>query len=208
MPEPDDHYYIDGYSIADDPYVQPNGVLTNLLTITTTAGLGEAEALFVPLRTVELWEHPVPGAWDLAHLQQIHFRLFQDIYPWAGQCRQVDIAKGTTYFLRHDLIIPNARDIFADLAAERGLQGLGLETFCDRAAVYLARINFLHPFREGNGRAQREFIGQLAREAGFDVSWAGMSPDAMVQACIAACAWNFRPLHRLLRISLSVTADR
>lgn len=65
MPEPDDHCYIDGYSIADDPYVQPNGVLTNLLTITTTAGLAEAEALFVPLRTVELWENPVPGAYDL-----------------------------------------------------------------------------------------------------------------------------------------------
>lgn len=70
----------------------PNGVLINSLSLTTTAELGEAEAEFVPYRTAELWESPVVGRFDLTHLQEIHHRLFQDIYPWAGQCRKVDIA--------------------------------------------------------------------------------------------------------------------
>lgn len=43
--------------------------------------------------------------------------------------------------------------------------------FCRRAAHYLGEIDALHPFREGNGRAQREFIRELAAEAGYEIAW-------------------------------------
>lgn len=36
-----------------------------------------------------------------------------------------------------------------------------------KLAEILDAINFLHPFREGNGRAQREFIRLLALEKGL-----------------------------------------
>lgn len=203
MHEPDEHHYVAGYTVDSDPYVQPNGVLTNLLSLDNTADLNKAEAEFVPLRTVELWEDPVAGAFDLAHLQEIHRRLFQDIYPWAGQLRQVDIAKRDTYFMMHTLLEVRAGELFQDLADVRWLQGMSADAFCPAAAVVLARLNFLHPFREGNGRVQREFIGQLARDAGYELSWHGISPEAMVQASIEACRWNFRPFTRLLRGGIS-----
>src|SRR5258707_2104348 len=43
--------------------------------------------------------------------------------------------------------------------------------FRERAAHYLGEINALHPFREGNTRAQREFIRELAVEAGYEIAW-------------------------------------
>ena len=44
---------------------------------------------------------------------------------------------------------------------------------------YLGETNALHPFREGNGRAQRAFIGQVAREAGYEIEWSKISREDM-----------------------------
>lgn len=203
MPEPDEqHYYVAGYSVEDDPYVLSNGVLINSLNLTTTAELGDAEAEFVPYRTAELWANPVQGQFDLAHLQEIHRRLFQDIYPWAGKLRKVDIGKGDTMFLANGLIQKRADELFVQLAAEDHLRNLEMSDFCQRAAEYLGKLNLIHPFREGNGRAQREFIGQLAREAGFLIDWSGNAPSAMINACIAARQDDYAPLKRILKVGI------
>ena len=53
----------------------------------------------------------------------------------------------------------------SQLAGEGYLRG---NRFCQRAAHYLGAINALHPFCEGNGRAQLEFIRELAVEAGSE----------------------------------------
>jgi cell filamentation protein len=47
-------------------------------------------------------------------------------------------------------------------------------------------INALHPFREGNGRAQREFIRELALQAGFEVSWDLVAQEEMLAASVAS----------------------
>jgi len=44
------------------------------------------------------------------------------------------------------------------LAKEQQLSGLGEDKFSKRAGHFLGEINVLHPFREGNGRTQREFL--------------------------------------------------
>lgn len=51
-----------------------------------------------------------------------------------------------------------------------------------RLAYYLAELNVIHPFREGNGRAQRKFIEQIAREAGFELNLDGINSEEMVYA--------------------------
>src|SRR5205807_7169831 len=58
--------------------------------------------------------------------------------------------------------------------------------FCQRAAHYLGQINALHPFREGNGRAQREFIRELAVEAGYKIAWDLVTQDEMLTASVAS----------------------
>ena len=67
---------------------------------------------------------------------------------------------------------------------ERLLTGCDRKTFAARAAFYLGEINAIHPFREGNGRTQREFIRQLGVHAGHPLSWAGFTQDEMVAASI------------------------
>lgn len=50
--------------------------------------LKERENTLVTLRMVELKNNPVEGRFDFDHMKEIHRRLFQDVYEWAGQVRQ------------------------------------------------------------------------------------------------------------------------
>lgn len=174
-------------SDAKDPYVDPTtGVLRNRLGISDQAELDKVEATFAAVRSYELAVNPVPGDFDLAHLQQIHRRLFGDVYDWAGQLRTVDISKGTTRFASHQQIASYAPQITRPLARDQRLQGLSPEQFSSRAGHYLGELNVLHPFREGNGRSIREFIGQLARDAGYGIDWQEIDRAAMTRASIEA----------------------
>lgn len=170
-----------------DPYLDPEtGVLKNRLGITDESELEKAEAAFVAWRSYELSQKPIGGRFDLAHLQAIHRHLFGDVYDWAGDIRTIDLSKGNAYFANHARIVGAARPIFEKLAKERYLKGLDAAAFGERAAYYLGEINALHPFREGNGRAQREFVNHLARANGYVIDWTGIGPEAMTQASIEA----------------------
>jgi len=187
-----------------DPYLDKDtGVLRNLLGIKDQAGLDKAESSLSFLRANELREQPVKGKFDLAHLQEIHRRLFSDVYDWAGQIRQVEIQKGNTAFARQMAIESAARQLFGQLAKERHLQGLDTELFSVRAGYYLGEINVLHPFREGNGRAQREFIGQLAQAAGHRIDWSGINQEDMTRASIAAYNGDSSALASLIRTGMA-----
>ncbi len=70
-------------SIPPDPYEYPQhpGVLINKLNIHDAIRLQAAEAFLTAIRITELDTRPLPGQFDLAHLQAIHRHIFQDIYP-------------------------------------------------------------------------------------------------------------------------------
>ncbi|MGB9154539.1 MAG: Fic family protein [Alphaproteobacteria bacterium] len=174
------------YSNADRYIDAETGVLKNRLGITSEAELEKAEADFASARSYELSQHPLKGQFDLDHLKAIHGYMFKDLYEWAGQCRDIEIAKGDNFFAHHIHIEAAAKSVFDGLAKENRLVGLSKADFCDRAAFYLGEINALHPFREGNGRAQREFISQLAYTNGYYIEWKNISQDEMVQASIAS----------------------
>ena len=75
-------------------------------------------------------------------------------------------------------------ELFIKLKNEGFPSKVGAEAFAPRAAYYLGEINAIHPFREGNGRTQREFIRQLALGAGRVLSWAGFTQEQMTAASI------------------------
>jgi fido (protein-threonine AMPylation protein) len=91
------------------------------------------------------------------------------------------------------------------LARDGWLRGLQRGAFIDRLAHHLANVNALHPFRDGNGRAQRAFFSQLAAEAGFDLHWQLISPEANNAAAVAAMQGDERPLRGLLG---EITSER
>jgi len=68
--------------------------------------------------------------------------------------------------------IPVAADyVFAELAKENYLKDLDKATFVKRLAHYYDQLNYIHPFREGNGRTQRVFWSRVARSAGYEINW-------------------------------------
>jgi cell filamentation protein len=78
----------------------------------------------------------------------------------------------------------NLNATFAKLADERHLMGLDLPAFADRAAYYLGQLNAIHPFRDGNGRAQREFLRELAADVGYLINWGKITHQQMYEASI------------------------
>jgi cell filamentation protein len=182
-----------------DPYVYPGTeVLRNKFNIRDAVELSEREANITAVAAAELAARPVHGDFDLPHLQAIHARLFGDIYPWAGQLRTVAIAKGSLFCLPQH-IESYAADTFGRLARDEMLRGRPLREFVDAAAGYLADINALHPFRDGNGRAQRAFIGQLAQQAGYTIRWHDVTAEANLAVSIASFHGDAQPLAELLQ---------
>lgn len=92
----------------------------------------------------------------------------------------------------------SATGIFARLAAADRLRGLSREQFITRIAEFLADVNTLHPFREGNGRTQRAFFSQLAHDAGHHIDWIRMDPAQNTAASMAAHRGGLAPLQAML----------
>jgi cell filamentation protein len=111
-----------------------NGTLRNLLGLTDANALGLAEATLTALRIAELNDHPLTGRFDLEHLKAIHRHIFQDVYVWAGELRQVDISKGNARFAHFAYIEDNARALFSQVASERFLRDLPADQLVARMA--------------------------------------------------------------------------
>lgn len=182
--------------MPDDPYTDPlTGVLLNKLGLSTAAELEVAEREITHAALIGLWESPVHPSYDLSHLRAIHRRIFGDIYDWAGEIRTVAIAKGSLFCLP-PYIETSSADIFGALRGEDCLGGLDREAFVARLAHYLGEVNAVHPFREGNGRTQRAFFEQLARDAGFSLAWQHLDAARNVAASAASCAATPNPCAR------------
>jgi cell filamentation protein len=168
----------------DDPYLDPvSGVLRNRFGLTDKEECDLAETRLSTMRVEQLAYAPMPGLYDLAHLQAFHRRIFGDFYPWAGEVRRVDIAKAAAVFAAWRQIEPYAHWLFDELKKERYLRDLDRDRFLDRFTYYYAEVNALHPFREGNGRTQRAFFQQLAREAGWRVAIHTLERAVFIEAC-------------------------
>jgi len=173
--------------MSSDPYVYPGTtVLKNIPGIRNQEILDRIEADRVGQRSLELIERPLSGLFDIEHLQGIHRYLFQDVYEWAGDFRTVDIAKGNSYFAHVPYIESTLKDLFGELSEERHLRGLNQERFASRLAQILGTLNAVHAFREGNGRAQREFVRVLAYKNSYWIDWSKVSREELYQASDAS----------------------
>jgi fido (protein-threonine AMPylation protein) len=190
------------YSGHDHYLDAASGILKNRFGITDAATLERTEADLVAARSRELAQTPLKGRFDLAHLQAIHRYLFGDVYEWAGQLRTIDISKGGSLFAHHAHIASAAEPIFQRLAEEQHLAGLGADAFSERAAYYLGELNALHPFREGNGRAQREFVSHLAGADGYYIAWENIKAPELLAASIESFSGSTSKLAALVLSNL------
>jgi cell filamentation protein len=117
----------------------------------------------------------------------------------------MDISKGGKRFAHYAHIESAAAAIFAQLAKEKHLTGLDPADFSARAAYYLGELNALHPFREGNGRTQREFISHLAHANGYYIAWEHVGQADILTAAIRSFHGDTANLATLIRTNLSAS---
>lgn len=173
----------DVYAIAGSRYCYADtNVLKNRFGLRDAKQLKTVEADISAVRQNDLLEHPIVGRFSSTHLCAIHRYLFGDVYPFAGRFRREDIMKGTTRFLAHQQIGEKLKRLFGELRSERWLRDIPAETFIQRAAYYFAELNYIHPFREGNGRTTREFMRQLFLLNGYEVDWGAVPVEQFLHA--------------------------
>ena len=163
---PDSYKYVDHDYIYTDPQT---GILRNLADITDPDDLLFFESGAVAKRIQELYEKPIKIK-GVDSLLSIHRHLFQDVYSWAGKRRKVEISKAgkqffpTTHFDNAFRFIDTLISDYRSVSKGNNLQ------IAEKLAEILDNVNYLHPFREGNGRAQREFLRLLASEKGLTLN--------------------------------------
>lgn len=172
---------VDKYGVGDGPHlITGTNVLRNKLGITDADELEEAERIITE-RAAEKFTFILPP-YTLTTLCDIHHSLFSDIYEWAGKIRTVDISKDRTRFCNFSRIVPEANKLFSQLEKSDFLVDLNREELIESAAELYGEINVVHPFREGNGRAQRLLFEHIIINTGHDVTWEPITQDEWIRA--------------------------
>lgn len=184
------------YDAQSDPYCHKGStVLKNIPGFRTQRELDKFELAASTQRSDE----PLPaGRLSAAHYKAIHHHLFQDVYAWAGKYRTVRIAKAGSPFCYPEHIAREMRDLFGVLKKKRMLTGLVPQDFAAAAADFLATLNAIHPFREGNGRTQTIFLVLLAEHAGHPLNLEKLKPASFLKAMVASFRGDNGPLTRVI----------
>lgn len=195
-----------GYLIAPD-----SSVLRNKIGATAVDELRVAENDLVEARVAELRSQPelVQRTYDLTHLRSLHHHLFQDVYEWAGDLRTVGIAKGDgedNSFIPPLEIDRPVLHVVGRIAESNLLRSLSGDALVGEVTYLYDYLNFAHPFREGNGRTQREYFAQLLAESGHGLDWTAIEMADLHSAChVARTEGNAEPLRAIISAVLTDT---
>lgn len=157
-----DYEYID----PDAIYTYPNSaVLINKFGLTDAELAHEKEYESVLMRLLELEIRPI-FVHSVKDILSIHGYIFQDVFKWAGQYRKVNISKQGNAFMAMQAF-GSAETYMNSLLNNFHQNAFTREEIIFHLAKILDNENYFHPFREGNGRTQREVIRVLALEKGY-----------------------------------------
>lgn len=138
--------------------------MENKLGITDSAELARQEEKISKKKAIELFEKGLLDSLEAGTfktLSKIHKYLFDEIYYFAGEIRDVNIAKGNFRF---------APVMYLKQALEH-IEKMPQSTYEEIIAKYV-EMNIAHPFREGNGRSTRIWLDLiLKKEIGKVVDW-------------------------------------
>jgi cell filamentation protein len=181
-----------GYEAFDDPYAYPGtSVLRNRLDIRDGAVL---EAFEVEISTLRAEESLPQGAFDPTHYCAIHHHLFQDVYEWAGQYRTVRTSKSGNAFCYPEYIPAQMDALFLSIRGGDTFTERSRSEFLEEAARFLGELNAIHPFREGNGRAQLAFLGLIGATANHPFAFERIDGSTFLPAMIDSFVGQFETL--------------
>jgi cell filamentation protein len=190
----------------DDPYLIPGtNVLRSRLGISDARRLDRVERRLVADRIAE--GAPI-GVFDLTHLSAIHYHLFQDVYDWAGELRTVEISKGGHQFQFRRYIQTGMHDVHRRLVRSKFLKGLYPGEFARQAGVIIGDVNYIHPFREGNGRTQAQYLKQLAFQAGHNFDLRRLDPLLWIEASKSSHGADYELMARAISQAITGRSKR
>ena len=158
----------EGYKYIDpnNQYTYPDStVLVNKQNITNIEEAYRNEHLFVTRRLADLRLEPIQ-VYSMSDILAIHNYLFQDVYAWAGQYRKVNISKSGNPFMPIQSF-NTAETHMNNLIHSYHQTANSKDEIIMHLSEILDNLNYFHPFREGNGRTQREVIRSLALSKGY-----------------------------------------
>jgi cell filamentation protein len=184
--------------MIDDPYLDVDvdpWILKNVPGHRDRAALQHAEDEFASDRIARLDAAPLHGEYDWRLLADIHRWIFDGIYSWAGERRSVGIAKDGGAFTPAQQLPRQLDEFFDELTRVEHRDDHG--SFIADIAYLYERLNHLHPFREGNGRAQRAFWELYCIDQGRPVDWTRLDKAENDAACAAGGRGDLRPLRAM-----------
>lgn len=176
-------------------------VLINKLNIRDFGTLMKLENRIAVYKAFELRRIGITGNFDKGHLKNIHKFMFEDLYDFAGEFRTENIAKDDFRFAEWEYIETELDRLLSEIKEKKYFDGYSKEKLAESLAYYLAEFNVLHPFREGNGRAIREFIRQLALKNGYLLDMREVSSEEMLYASKKS-VYDISDLEKLIYKSL------
>lgn len=189
---------MDRYDTSNDYYCyKGTSVLKNRLNIRDFNDLENAERE-ITSKTISFIKYSNPP-YDLDYLKLLHRQLFDPLYLWAGELRDVNISKNGTLFCQFPYIENETKKLFNELEKEEWLKGLNKNDFCEKLAEYYCEFNMIHPFREGNGRVERLFFEHLALSNGYVLDWSDIDREVWIQANIDGVYVNYEPMRNIFR---------
>ena len=192
-----------------DPYLDPEtGVLKNKVNAHTQTDLDNAESVLVRIRLFETPSTRLPKTSDAVELQAIHQHLFQDIYDWAGTYRKMDMSKGGDSFLSWQSIDSGLAYLTEELKNDNWLQQMERNKFVKRLAYHYGELNYVHPFREGNGRTQRLFWSRIADRANHFINWPTLNATEINQASHEARIGTHNQLETMFEKAVTPKPDK
>ena len=190
---------------------------SNLVGAKNLKELNRLERIITIQKINDLDINPIKGNFDYQHLKNIHKFIFEYVYVFAGFDRadiglQGAFLKGNQHFVPGNEIKKYSKIIFDELKEQNYLKNSkDLNQFAKNTANFIMELNALHPFREGNGRTQRIFINQLAKNTGYKLDLNLISKENMIMACIEASQlkpWRLEALIKTNLKSLKQNLDR
>ena len=189
------------YETVNSKYTYKNSdVLKNKLDIKNEKKLKEYEKSIVAKKLAILIKDNYKKTFDEKHLKYIHRFLFCDIYDFAGEYREENITKDNFIFSDFRYIEGNIGNIFKKIDVEY-FKKLRLDDLIKIISEIMTDLNVLHPFREGNGRATREFIRELLEQLGYKIDFFEIDYNEILDASKKAVIDDVEQIE-LLRSSL------
>ncbi len=173
------------YDAVNSRYTYKNSdVLKNKLDIRDEETLKEYEKRIVAVKLVsiiKIVKDNFGNKFDERRLKFIHMHLFSEVYDFAGQYRLENITKDNFKFSEYTYIEENIKSIMKKIDLEK-LRNMSFDELVEFISSLMTDLNVLHPFREGNGRATREFVRELLEELGYEINFFDIDYDKILAA--------------------------